>query len=66
MVARQSGYSQAMRDVVLGCVSQGGGDEILGTSDDTIPAAYPECMSVSAMADTDNRTAPAWVSSCTT
>jgi subtilisin family serine protease len=65
-----SGYSQALRDAVMGCVSHGvvivvaagnssldvyGGDEILGTSDDTIPAAYPECMTVSAMADTDGQ-----------
>jgi subtilisin len=65
-----SGYSQAMRDAVMGCVSHGvvivvaagnssldvyGGDEILGTSDDTVPAAFPECLTVSAMADTDSQ-----------
>jgi hypothetical protein len=65
-----SGYSQAMRDAVTGCVNRGvvvvvaagnsstdvyGGDELLGTSDDTIPAAFPECMTVSAMADTDSQ-----------
>lgn len=65
-----SGYSQAVRDAVMGCVSRGvvvvvaagnssvdvyGGDEVLGTSDDTIPAAYPECLTVSAMSDTDSQ-----------
>jgi len=65
-----SGYSQAMRDAVAGCVNRGvvivvaagnssvdvyGNDEIFGTSDDTIPAAYPECMTVSAMTDTDGQ-----------
>jgi subtilisin family serine protease len=65
-----SGYLQSMRDAVMGCVSHGvvivvaagnssldvyGGDEVLGTSDDTIPAAFPECLTVSAMADTDGQ-----------
>ena len=65
-----SGYLQAMRDAIAGCVSRGvvivvaagnsstdvyGGDEILGTSDDTVPAAFPECLTVSAMADTDGQ-----------
>jgi subtilisin len=65
-----SGYSQAMRDAISGCVNRGvvivvaagnsatdvyGGDELFGTSDDTIPAAFPECMTVSAMADTDSQ-----------
>ena len=65
-----AGYSQAMRDAVSGCINRGvvvvvaagnsatdvyGGDEILGTSDDTIPAAFPECMTVSGMADTDGQ-----------
>lgn len=65
-----SGYSAAMRDAIGGCVNRGvvivvaagnsstdvyGGDELFGTSDDTIPAAFPECMTVSAMADTDSQ-----------
>ena len=63
-----SGYSQALRDAIANCVNRGvtivvaagnssadvhGSDEIFGSSDDTVPAAYPECMTVSAMADTD-------------
>ncbi|HXG66280.1 MAG TPA: S8 family serine peptidase, partial [Blastocatellia bacterium] len=66
-----AGYSQAVRDAVINCVNRGvvvvvaagnssidvyGNDEVLGTSDDTIPAAFPECMTVSAMADTDSQT----------
>ncbi|MFY9557950.1 MAG: S8 family serine peptidase [Blastocatellia bacterium] len=65
-----SGYSQAVRDAIAGCVNRGvvvvvaagnsstdvyGGDEIFGTSDDTVPAAFPECLTVSAMADTDGQ-----------
>ena len=65
-----SGYLQSMRDAVAGCVNRGvvivvaagnssadvyGGDEIFGTSDDTVPAAFPECLTVSAMADTDGQ-----------
>lgn len=65
-----TGYLQAMRDAVTGCVNRGvvvvvaagnssadvyGADEVLGTSDDTIPAAFPECLTVSAMADTDSQ-----------
>ena len=65
-----SGFLQSMRDAVSGCVSRGvvivvaagnssidvyGTDEVFGTSDDTIPAAFPECMTVSAMADTDGQ-----------
>lgn len=64
------GYSQAMRDAIGGCVNRGvviivaagnsstdvyGGDELFGTSDDTVPAAFPEAMTVSAMADTDSQ-----------
>lgn len=66
-----TGYLQAVRDAIAGCVNQGvvvgvaagnssvdvyGGDELLGTSDDTVPAAFPECLTVSAMADTDSQT----------
>lgn len=65
-----SGYSQAQRDAIAGCVNRGvvivvaagnsstdvyGSDEIFGTSDDTVPAAFPECLTVSAMADTDGQ-----------
>jgi subtilisin family serine protease len=65
-----SGYLQSVRDAVAGCVSSGvvivvaagnsstdvfGGDEMFGTMDDTVPAAFPECMTVSAMSDTDGQ-----------
>lgn len=62
------GLSASLRMAIQNCVSNGvvcvtaagnntldvyGGDQVLGTIDDFFPASYPECVTVSAMADSD-------------
>jgi subtilisin family serine protease len=62
------GVSSAYRDAIRNCVNAGivvvvaagnesrdvyGNDGIFGTSDDIIPAAYPEAATISALADSD-------------
>lgn len=63
-----AGYSQAYRTAIKNCVAKGivifaaagndsrdvyGYDRIFGTSDDEVPAAFPEVAAVSAFADSD-------------
>ncbi len=62
------GWSDAYRSAVAGCVNQGvvvvvaagnmhldifGFDHNIGNWDDTVPAAFPEAMTISALADND-------------
>ncbi len=62
------GWSDAYRSAVRGCVNQGvvvvvaagnmgmdiyGWDRTIGNWDDTVPAAFPEAMTISALADSD-------------
>lgn len=64
------GVSQSYREAIQRSVAAGivyvvasgneyrdilGGDFVFGTSDDTIPAAYPEVATISAIADTDGK-----------